>query len=255
MPNPLRIAILTDIHGNTIALDTVLQNIRQAGEPDEYWILGDLVALGPDPLGVLERLAGLTRARFIRGNTDRYVVSGGHPDPLPETANLDPAYLRRYIGVSQSMAWTAGAVASAGWLPFMEDLPLEFRYTLPDGKRVLACHASPGMDDGKGIDLLTSDEELLHLVAGAEADLVLVGHTHAAFDRQAGGVRVVNPGSLSNPPPPDLRAKYLMLTAGDSGYSLEFCQVDYDRQAVIEAMQRVRQPSLPYITRLMRGEK
>ena len=44
------------------------------------------------------------------------------------------------------------------------------------------------------------------LLTGADADLVFVGHTHVPFDRRIDGVRVVNPGSISNPFPPDLRA-------------------------------------------------
>ena len=51
----MKIAILSDIHGNSLALDAVLSDLKKE-EIDGYWILGDLVALGPDPVGVLERI-------------------------------------------------------------------------------------------------------------------------------------------------------------------------------------------------------
>ena len=47
----MRIAILSDIHGNSVALDAVLTDIATQGAVDAYWLLGDLVALGPDPVG------------------------------------------------------------------------------------------------------------------------------------------------------------------------------------------------------------
>ena len=53
----MRIALLADIHGNAIALEAVLASIAREDGADEYWILGDVVALGPDPVGVMEHLA------------------------------------------------------------------------------------------------------------------------------------------------------------------------------------------------------
>jgi hypothetical protein len=69
-----------------------------------------------------------------------------------------------------------------------------------------------------------------------------------------GEVRLVNLGSVSNPFPPDLRASYVPLEADASGYRLEHRRLDYDRQAVITAVQRQRHPAAKYITRFMRGE-
>jgi predicted phosphodiesterase len=57
----MRVALLSDIHGNSIALESVLTDIAGQGGANAYWILGDLVALGPDPIGVLEQLSALSR--------------------------------------------------------------------------------------------------------------------------------------------------------------------------------------------------
>jgi len=78
------IALLSDIHGNPIALDAVLEDIQQQGGADQYWILGDLAAIGHDPVGTLEKLARLPNATFVRGNTDRYLVTGERPGPTIE---------------------------------------------------------------------------------------------------------------------------------------------------------------------------
>ena len=72
---------LADIHANSIALQAVLVDIQAQGGVDEYWCLGDYVALGHDPVGTLELLAALPTAHFVRGNTDRYVISEAKPGP------------------------------------------------------------------------------------------------------------------------------------------------------------------------------
>ena len=67
----MRLAIFSDVHGNPIALDAVLRDVRERGGADGYWVLGDIVALGYDPVGVLEQLAALSGLVAVRGNTDR----------------------------------------------------------------------------------------------------------------------------------------------------------------------------------------
>jgi diadenosine tetraphosphatase ApaH/serine/threonine PP2A family protein phosphatase len=147
-----------------------------------------------------------------------------------------------------------GAVGATGWLPWFRDLSLEMRLTLPDATRVLAVHAAPGTDDGMGIHINISDGELSGILADVDADLVLVGHTHLPFDRTAHGVRVINPGSVSNPFPPDLRASYAVLEADREGYKIQHRRVEYDRQAVIQAVRDVNHPAFEYIERFMNGE-
>ncbi len=252
-----RIAILADIHGNSTALEAVLADIASLGGVDGTWLLGDYVALGFDPCGVLKRLLELKTARFIRGNTDRYVVNDDLPFPNLEEAIENPQLLNRHIRIARSFAWTAGAISAnraKNYRSWLSNLPIEMRAQLPDGTRVLAVHASPGNDDGEGISPVTSDEGIKKTIAGCEADLVLVAHTHVPFDRDAGEARVVNPGSVSNPMPPDLRASYAILTAQTSGYNLIFRRVDYDRQACIEAAREVGQPSWKYIEQFMLGQ-
>ncbi len=249
----MKAAILADIHGNTIALQNVLKDAQSMGV-DEYWFLGDYAAIGYDPVGVLERITRLPNARFLHGNTDRYLVTGELPWLQLDEAMKDLAHARTHVQVARSFAWTTGAVATTGWLSWLKELPLDFRFTLPDGTRVLAVHAAPGTDDGMGININTSDEELCKLVENVEADLLLVGHTHLPFDRLVGSVRVINPGSISNPFPPDLRACYAILEADEGGYTVQQRRVEYDREAVIEAVRQVNHPALDYIERFMRGE-
>jgi predicted phosphodiesterase len=236
----MRLAVLSDVHGNPIALDAVLRDIDEHGGADGFWVLGDLVAQGFDPAAVLRRLTVLPNARFVRGNTDRYVLTGqGAPGRGPLTiadAQADPDLVPVLITIAQGLAWTHGYLSATGWIDWLAALPFEQRLTLPDGTRLLGVHIAPGKEEGPGIGPSTSDEEIARLVSDCDADLVLVGDTHVPLDRRVGSVRIVNVGSVSNPFPPDLRASYALLEAGVHDYHIAFRRVAYDTEAVIRAV-------------------
>ena len=249
----MKVAIIADIHGNSIALNNVLNDIQSQGGVDETWFLGDYAAIGFDPIGVLESITSLPNTRFLRGNTDRYVESGDMPWPEIADIKKEPELAQLHIQVARSFSWTTGAVGATGWLPWFRELKLDFRVNLLDGSKVLAVHASPGTDDGMGININTSYHELRQLVSDAGANLIFVAHTHIPFDRSVQGIRVVNPGSVSNPFPPDLRASYGLLEVDKSGHTITHRRVDYDRNAVVKAMSGLNHPSAEYVKKFMSG--
>ena len=128
----MRIAIFSDIHGNAIALDAVLQDIQAKGGVDEIWVLGDLAAIGHAPIKTLACLASLANASIISGNTDRFLVTGTQPLPTAEQASANPLKMRTYTEVTRTFAWIQGALAVSGWLSWREDIPNTMRHILPD---------------------------------------------------------------------------------------------------------------------------
>ncbi len=251
----MRIAVLSDIHGNTVALDAVLDDIRQQGEADAHWIVGDLAAMGPDPIGALERLAELPNATFVRGNTDRYVSNLVSPKEAHEEVQHDSKHASGIIERLAMLTWAQGALIASGWMNWMTGLPLERRTTLPDGTRVLLVHAAPGTDDGDGIRPSMDDAAIAQAIEGCEADLIFVGHTHWQVDVTVNGVRVVNLGSLSVPWAGDLRASYYLIEADEKGHTLTHRRVDYDRAAVIAQLQRLNHPGIGVLGARFRGER
>src|SRR5437588_13023930 len=101
----MRLAILSDIHGNPLALDAVLTDIRSQGEVDAYWLLGDFTALGYDPVTPLEKVTALSHASFTRGNTDRYVVTEDLPVQREKSLE-DPSLLPDVIESVSSFSLT-----------------------------------------------------------------------------------------------------------------------------------------------------
>jgi predicted phosphodiesterase len=243
----MRIALLADIHGNAIALEAVLADIAREGGADAYWILGDLVAIGPDPVGVLQQIDALPDKKIIRGNTDRYVAFGDRPGPSIAEVQADAALFKPLIQVANTFAWTQGMVTAAGWLPWLTKLPLDFEIVLPDGTRFLGVHASPGTDDGTGISPTSSDGEIETLFKNCEAHLICVGHTHLPLDRQWKQMHLVNPGSVGLSRTPDLHACYAFLDADSDGYRVTHRRVAFDRQAVVDQLVELAHPAREFI--------
>jgi len=251
----IQVVIFSDIHGNPSALNAVLHDIEQHGAMDAYWVLGDFCAIGYDPAGVLDRLAQLKNAVFIRGNADRYVVTGDRPQPTMDDVRKDIELLPLFAEVTSSFTWTQGYLAGRGWMDWLAKLPLEHRLTLPDGTRVLLVHAEPGADDTQGLHPGLTDEELSSILTGCEADLVCVGHFHKPMNRTVQGVRVINPGPVNNPVGGgDLRPSYALLHVDESGYTLTFHKVDYDYGIAIAATDQCGIPGAGYIKRLLNGQ-
>jgi predicted phosphodiesterase len=248
------IGILSDVHGNRVALDAVIADSLSKGV-GAWWVLGDLVAIGPDPVSTLERLTDLPGVRFVRGNTDRYVVTGDRPPPHEEDVERDASLRPLFDAVESSFAWTREAVESDGWVTWLADLPTEQRAVLSDGTRLLGIHASPASDDGEGITPAIPETALREMLADVHADIICAGHTHQATDRQIADQRAVNLGSVSNPITSDLRATYVIVNDDRHGHRLVHQRVDYDHDAVLARLRRSSHPQAHFIAEFQQGKQ
>ena len=166
----MRVAAISDVHGNLPALEAALAEIDAAG-PDLIVVGGDLV-WGPLPGETLERLTGLDRARFVRGDADRDVVD-------------------RNGEVSE---WVADRLTPEQ-LEFLAAQPDTLSLEIDGLGPTLFCHGSPRSDRDR-ITAGSADEKVIGWLEGVRERVVVCGHTHAQFDRYFGAHRVVNPGGL-----------------------------------------------------------
>ncbi len=247
----MRLGVISDIHGVAAGLRAVLADASAVGV-DQWWVLGDLVLFGPEPVEVIEMLAALPDAGFIRGNTDRYVLTDEQPTPhaSPAEAAGDPELVRRYGLMAAGAAWTRGVLDQAGVLDFLDALPSHQRTTLLDGTDLLGVHASPFGDDGRGIDTTSSDDELADLLAGVGADCVVGGHTHDPTDRHVGTTRVLNPGSVGLPRKLG-KASWMVLDACADGITVDHRTASFDVDAVVEALDRRRHPNRDFVASVL----
>jgi putative phosphoesterase len=214
----MRVAVLADIHGNLPALEAVLAEV-DAAAPDLLVVCGD-VASGPLPAESIELLRSLPYARFVCGNADRELV-GAFDGGKDASGSLSNNWCATQISREQR-----DFLAS-----FAETVSIEV-----DGLgRVLFCHGSPRSDE-EMMTSETSDERLKEFMAGVDAAVVVCGHTHMPFDRMAGGVRVINPGSVGMPFG-EPGAHWALLGPG-----VDMRYTDYDRGA---AAARIRRSAWP----------
>jgi diadenosine tetraphosphatase ApaH/serine/threonine PP2A family protein phosphatase len=175
------LACLADVHGNTAALDAVLAS-EDFAAADAVAFLG-CTTTGPDPRGVLERCADLTMPVFhLAGNGERWV--------LELASGLRP----REREVDE---WLVTAHGEAG-LAAIGSWPGGLRVTHPPAGGLRLCHGSPRSD----IELLTSltaGERLLEATAGVEEAVVVHGHTHVQYRRDAAGKVITGAGSVGLP--------------------------------------------------------
>jgi Icc-related predicted phosphoesterase len=127
----MRIAVLSDIHGNLLALDACLADLESQGSADAIVVAGDLCLGGPKPKKVLQRLEEIGAA-CVRGNTDRYLSE-------------DSSREKRSQLESAQIAWTRHEIGER-WAAWLKDLPFALRIG-EDNNQLLIVHANPLTDD------------------------------------------------------------------------------------------------------------
>jgi len=231
-----RIALISDLHGNAIALRETLRHIRSHGV-DEVVFLGDAATLGIAPGETIDMLQRIG-CRCILGNHDEYVLDKDRSDDH----NADPT-------IREAIDWCRD-VLSPDHIAFLRGF--ERGFALPLGRRqeLKLFHGSP---DSTTVDLLAGtpvgdfDAQL-----GPERAAVMAGgHTHVQMIRQHRGTWVVNPGSVGAPfrefvnhgPPTILpHAEYATVEARGDAIGVTLHRVPLDRHELAKAALESRNP-------------
>jgi putative phosphoesterase len=235
----LRLAALADIHGNGEALRAVLADLDACGGADRLLVLGDVVLLGPDPGEVVASL--LERdAIGVAGNTDRFLLTTDWRDcePQDEEERADRALCLWALERLDERA--------EGWLralPFRRELEL-------GGRRLLLVHGSP-RSDRDAIKADTPDGDVREMIAGAQADVILFGHTHEPLDCTVRGRRLINPGAVGYPQGAEGSARYALLS-WERGLHVDFRLVHYDVEVTIGRLLAARRPYRLWIAAMLR---
>lgn len=202
------IALVYDVHGNLPALEVVLDDARGAGV-QRFLLGGDYALFGAWPVETVARLRELD-ADWIRGNGERWTAS---PEEAPEPVRGAIERCRELLGpdLVVELAGLPGSLMVEG---------------------TLYCHGSPLSDVRSFMPEPAEDEA--ELLLGVDAQRLVFGHTHLPFARRsAGGIELLNPGSVGMPFDGDPRAAYALL---EPGGQVTHRRVEYDHMASAAAV-------------------
>ncbi len=169
----MRIAVLSDIHGNCIALDEVLSDLRTLGV-EQLVCLGDAIQGGPQPAQVISHLRKLG-CPVVMGNADSFLLSGA------ETGG-EVTTVERRLELNSVRVWTLSRLSPAD-RSFIQSFQPTVRIPLQAGRILLCFHGSPASFD----DVILPDisQETLFAFLGAHvADVMTGGHTHVQHLRR-----------------------------------------------------------------------
>ncbi len=224
----MRIAIISDIHGNQLALEAVLHDLSLQPAVDHLVLAGDLCMNGPCPQQVLETVQGLL-CPVLRGNVDVEVV----------TQALEKGEKKR-----NTAAWTREQIGQAG-IDYLASLPLTHRISNSHGSDLLIVHANP-LNVEDAIFPNASDSTLEHLLGGLDDNIgaMAFGHLHIAYTRRWRHLFLVDVGSCGLPRDEDHRASYGILSWQGNGWEAEIRRVSYDVQAVVKQIKTCGMPNV-----------
>jgi putative phosphoesterase len=237
----MKLAFISDIHGNAIALDAVLKDIKEKNI-DRVFVLGDICYRGPEPQRALDLVRELD-CEVIKGNADEWVVRGVQQGEVPDHA-LELMNKERDWIVSQ---------LSDESVEYLRELPTQLNLEV-EGVRIHAFHATPdSLFDVVLPD--TSDEEILEKLVTQEADLYIYAHIHKPYIRFVNGKCVVNIGSVGLPFDGVSKASYCIVEINKGSIQTSNVRVSYDVQKVVEQYKNVEYPNAEMMSNVVLNGK
>lgn len=235
-----KIAVLSDIHGNTTALEAVLADAKKA-KVDEYWILGDILMPGTGRRRILNLLAALPITAIVLGNWENSLWRGLHRK-LDLTKASHRYLLRQCQYILEEI--------SPEEIEDLHNQPMQVHRQFGD-LTVGITHHLPDKNWGRELIHTGKQEDFDRLVTNPHASIAVYGHIHQQLLRYGSdGQLILNPGSIGQPffldagLRKDLRAQYMILEFDEAGLAdVDFRRVDYD---VATELQLAKNLKLPY---------
>ncbi|MFN8188454.1 MAG: metallophosphoesterase family protein [Gaiellales bacterium] len=239
----MRTALISDTHGNAVALRAVLDELAQDGI-EQAVCLGDVAQGGPEPGACLDLVAGLG-CPVVMGNADAFVLD-------PAAAENEPVS-ERQLAVRN---WTLAQLTPAQQA-FMASFRPTVEVDLGDGRTLLAFHGTPRSNE-ELVFPTTPEAEYRERLGALGHDLVAGGHIHLPYVRRIGAAQFVNPGSVGlgydhEQDETDLRfdpwAAYAIVTTGAGKLRIELRRTPFDVGAVIRSISESGNPGADELVR------
>jgi predicted phosphodiesterase len=231
----MRIAIVSDIHGNRTAFEAVLADLRQTS-PDLVLHGGDLADAGASPVEIVDRIRDLGWQGVV-GNADEMLF---RPESLEEFASQSSAPPSLWAAIREMAVATREALGEErlAWLRGLPSMQIHGPMAL--------VHASPE-SPWRAPAPEASDAELVSVYSPLGQPIAIYGHIHRPYIRSIAGMIVANTGSVGLPYDGDRRAAYLLLD--DSKPAIRRVKYDVDRE--IKALAGCGLPHADWIVKIL----
>jgi predicted phosphodiesterase len=212
----MRIAVVSDIHGNRTAFEAVLEDLRQTS-PDLILHGGDLADGGSSPVEIVDQIRDLGWPGVV-GNTDEMLST---PATFEEFASQSPKLQTLWTTIREMAAATREALGEErlAWLRALPRIRIHGPMAL--------VHASPESPWRAPLPE-TTDAELRSVYSPLGRPVAVYGHIHRSYIRSVSGMTIINTGSVSLSYDGDRRAAYLLLD--DSKPAIRRVEYDVDRE-------------------------
>lgn len=225
----MKLAFISDIHGNAIALDAVLQDIKKKNV-DKVFVLGDICYRGPEPQRALDLVRALD-CNVIKGNADEWVVRGVQQGEVPDHV-LEL--------MNKERDWIVSQLSNES-IDYLRELATQFNLEV-EGVKIHAFHATP--DSLFEVVLPSvSDETILEKLVTTDADLFIYAHIHKPYIRFINGKCILNIGSVGLPFDGLNKASYSIVEINEGTIQTSNVRVSYDVQKVAEQYKNVGYPN------------
>lgn len=239
----MRIAVVSDIHGNRTAFEAVLADLREMS-PDLILQGGDLAHAGSAPAEIIDRIRDLGWAGVL-GNTDELLFD---PESLEDFARHSPQLAPMWAAIREMAAATREALGAdrLTWLAGLPRAqlhgPLALVHASPE-----STWRSPGPE--------ASDAELEAVYTPLGKPVAVYGHIHRSYIRTLKAIIVANSGSVSLSHDGDRRAAYLILDESSAGIRPAIRRVDYDIDRELKALASCGLPRADWVARMLEAAR
>ena len=225
-----RIGLITDIHGNDLALKEALK--RLDGKVDEIICLGDLIGIGPNGNEVIEIVKKIKNFSCVLGNHDRYLLYG-FDNPYSCTQADHQEWIKNHVSKENQ--------------EYLKTIPIEIE-RIYNNKTLLFLHYARRSKDGMRFEFIEhepSEEKLNKLFKETEADYYFFGHEH--FPSIIKGEKTyIDVGSLGCPYPNKDEGRYGILSIGKHIVYKAYT-FTYDSSKIVEDMVNKKMPNTDFI--------
>lgn len=226
----MKVAVISDIHGNVQALNAVLEDIKKEN-CQKIFCLGDIAMAGPEPGKTIDIIRDLDKTldfTIIQGNTDAMI------------ANCDNQMIHLLSEANPIMANALESdisIINEEQKNYLRNLPVNKNIGV-EGLKILLVHGSPRKNN-ENIFPNLKIKEVEEMIESTDADIILCGHTHVPCGYQTNTKQtVINAGSVGRPFSEEPKSCYAVIEINGGSFEVKHNLVDYDVKTASEILKK-----------------